>query len=385
MVDLYRSGGFVSRERSPYPLPADTAAAAAELSVVIPTLNERENVLLLIDRLAAALHGIAWEVVFVDDDSRDGTADVVRAVARHDPRVRCIQRIGRRGLATACAEGILSTASPYVAVMDADLQHDETLLPQMLWTLKSKTLDLVIASRYGAGIGAWDRSRAGTGALATRLSRLVVKSDIADPMSGFFMLRREVDHDAVRHLSAQGVKILLDLFASSPRPLAFEELPYRFRERRHGESKLESAVAWEYAMLLGDKLVGHVLPVRFLLFAFIGGLGLFVHLGALWVALKAVGLPFTASQAIATVAAMSFNFVLNNLFTYRDQRLRGPRFVRGLVSFYLVCGIGAVANVGVADFVFGAEHPWWLAGFAGAIVGSVWNYAVTSVFIWKRK
>jgi dolichol-phosphate mannosyltransferase len=143
-------------------------------------------------------------------------------------------------------------------------------------------------------------------------------------------------------------------------------------------------VAWEYAMLIGDKLVGHIVPVRFLLFALIGGLGVFVHLATLWLALLVVSLPFAAAQALATVAAMTSNFALNNVFTYRDRRLRGIRFVRGLFVFYLVCGVGAAANVGVASFIFNTHNPWWLAGLAGVIVGSVWNYALTSVYTWRR-
>jgi dolichol-phosphate mannosyltransferase len=361
--------------------------AGAELTIVVPTLNERENIEPLLHRLERVLRGIAWEVIFVDDDSRDGTPDLIRSIGRRDRRVRALQRIGRRGLTTACVEGILASSSPYAAVMDADLQHDEALLPCMLETLRSKPLDVVIASRYvtGGGIGSWDKSRAAISSVATRLSRLIVKAEIADPMSGFFMIRREVFEDTVRHLSGQGFKILLDLFASSPRPLRFEELPYTFRERLHGESKLDAMVVWEYAMLIGDKLVGQVVPVRLLLFALVGGLGVLVHIGVLSLALKVIGFGFAVSQVAATLLAMNCNFLLNNVFTYRDQRLVGLRLIRGLASFYLVCGVGAVANVGVASTLYDTDRSWWLAGLAGALVGSVWNYAVTSRLTWQRR
>jgi len=358
-----------------------------ELAVVLPTFNERDNVEPLIARLEEVLAGTEWEAIFVDDDSRDGTAEHVRAIARRKPYIRCVQRLGRRGLSTACIEGVLASSAPFLAVMDADLQHDETLLPRMLEMLKSSALDIVIGSRYaaGGGVGAWDPSRARISDLATRLSRLVVKAELSDPMSGFFMIRRPVFEAALRDLSGQGFKILIDLFASSPRPLVFAELPYQFRLRRHGESKLDTLVAWEYLQLLLDKLIGHLVPVRFALFAMIGGLGLVVHLAVLGLVLKFLGVDFTLAQSVATVTAMTSNFLLNNWFTYRDRRLRGWRLLRGLVSFYVVCSVGAIGNVGIAAYVFHADQAWWLAGIAGAIVGSVWNYATSAVFTWRAR
>jgi dolichol-phosphate mannosyltransferase len=358
-----------------------------ELAVVLPTFNERDNVEPLIARLEEVLAGTEWEAIFVDDDSRDGTAEHVRAIARRKPYIRCVQRLGRRGLSTACIEGVLASSAPFLAVMDADLQHDETLLPRMLEMLKSSALDIVIGSRYaaGGGVGAWDLSRARISDLATRLSRLVVKAELSDPMSGFFMIRRPVFEAALRDLSGQGFKILIDLFASSPRPLAFAELPYQFRLRRHGESKLDTLVAWEYLQLLLDKLIGHLVPVRFALFAMIGGLGLVVHLAVLGLVLKFLGVDFTLAQSVATVTAMTSNFLLNNWFTYRDRRLRGWRLLRGLVSFCVVCSVGAIGNVGIAAYVFHADQAWWLAGIAGAIVGSVWNYATSAVFTWRAR
>lgn len=366
--------------------PPSTGVAAV-LSIIIPTLNERDNIEPLLRLLNGALPSVACEVIFVDDDSSDGTADHVRAIARRDPRVRCLQRIGRRGLTTACLEGVLASAAPYVAIMDADLQHDEQLLPQMIATLDSGAADLVIGSRYiaGGGVGEWDRGRARISRLATRLAGIICKTEIADPMSGFFMCRREVFERAFRRMSGQGFKILLDLLASSPAPVRVVELPYVFRSRQYGESKLDALVAVEYAMLLADKLVGRVVPIRFLLFASVGGLGLVLNLAILWGCLNLVGIGFAVSQAVATIAAMTSNFFLNNQLTYRDLRLRGVALARGLLVFYLICGLGAVANVGVASYVFSQNRVWWLAGVAGAMIGVVWNFAMSSAFTWKRR
>jgi dolichol-phosphate mannosyltransferase len=359
-------------------------SSAAELAVVIPVLNERDNIAPLVERLTDALAGIRWEAIFVDDDSPDGTADTVRALARFQSNIRCVQRLGRRGLASACVEGILSSAAPYVAVMDGDLQHDETLLPQMLARIKAERLDVVVASRYtdAGSVGEWQRSRVVISDVAGRLSRLVVKADLTDPMSGFFMVERSAFAAAMRSLTGQGFKILLDLFASSPRPLVFAEVPLTFRQRLHGESKLDTLVAWEYLMLLLQKLIGPAMPVRFLLFSLIGGLGLMTHLAVLWTMLHAAGASFAVAQGVATVLAMTGNFLLNNLFTYRDRRLKGWRVLSGLASFYAVCGAGAAANVGIAAYIAGG-HSWWLAGIAGAAVSAVWNYAMSSIFTWS--
>ncbi len=370
---------------TPTPMPS---VPVAELAVVIPTLNERGNIAPLVERLDRVLAGIAWEAIFVDDDSTDGTREAIQAIARRDPRVRLLHRIGRRGLASACIEGWLASSAPYLAVIDADLQHDEGLLPGMLRALKSEPLDIAIGSRYvaGGGTGAMSAGRVRISGFATRLGRRILRADVADPMSGFFMIRREAFDSAVRNLSGIGFKILMDLFASSPEPLRFKELAYEFRTRSYGDSKLDTLVAWEYVMLVGDKLVGHVVPVRFLSFALVGGFGLLIHLSVLGATLRLLGFPFEISQAAATLIAMVSNFTLNNVLTYRDLRLRGWNFLRGLLSFFLVCAAGAVANVGVGTVLFDTVAlPWWAAGAAGAVVGAVWNYAVSGVFTWRRR
>ena len=356
-----------------------------ELSIIVPTLNERENVAELIQRIDKSLVGCSWELIFVDDDSPDGTSDFVRQLARRDSRVRCVQRIGRRGLSSACVEGMLASSAPYLAVIDGDGQHDERLLPPMLNVLKNSSQDIIVGSRYkdGGGIGDWDSSRAYMSGCATWFSRLVLRAGLTDPMSGFFMIRREALHDAVRHLSVIGFKILLDLFASSSRPLRFTELPYHFRSRHAGESKLDNRAKWDYGMLLLDKLIGHLVPVRFVAFILVGSVGVFVHLISLAFLFKGLHCNFVPSQIAATFLAMTANFTLNNVFTYRDMRLRGWRWLRGWLGFVLACSVGLAANVGVAAYVFENHAGWTLAALAGIAVGAVWNYAVTMTYTWR--
>jgi dolichol-phosphate mannosyltransferase len=361
-------------------------APGPELTVIVPTRNEHDNVRPVYDALRRALEGIDWETIFVDDDSQDGTPEAICLLAKNDRRLRCIQRVGRRGLASACVEGILASTAPYVAVMDADLQHDEQLLPRMLEMMKTEpSIDIVVGSRYveHGSIGTWSRRRAWSSNLATRAGRSILRVPIADPMSGFFMVRRESFQGSVRRLSNIGFKILFDIIASAPRPLQVREIPFHFRERHAGASKFDALIGWEYLMLLADKMFGHVVPVRFVLFALIGGLGLLVHLAVLSLCLNLIHLTFAISQATATAIAIIGNFTLNNWLTYRDRRLTGWGFARGLLSFALICSFGAVANIGIATLLFAQQHSfWWVAGIAGALMSSVWNYAVTSALTW---
>lgn len=357
------------------------------LSVVVPTFNERDNVARLYRKLDAALTGIAWEVVFVDDNSPDGTWAAVRELANADSRVRCIRRIGRRGLSGACIEGILASSAPYAAVMDADLQHDETQLPKMLGLLQGGEAELVVGSRYveGGSAASFDSTRAGFSAFATSIARRVLGVAIADPMSGFFMIRRDRFEQLAPKLSTQGFKILLDIVATAEGALKTVEVPFTFGTRQHGESKLDSMVALDFLGLVLSKFTNDTVSLRFLLFAMVGGTGLFVHLGTLFLALTVLNWPFPEAQATGAFAAMTSNFILNNFLTYRDQRLKGFAILRGLLAFYLVCSVGLFANVGVAFSVYDQEPIWWLAGAAGALMGVVWNYAMSGLFVWRKR
>ncbi|WP_312846843.1 glycosyltransferase family 2 protein [Stappia sediminis] len=355
--------------------------------MVLPTYNERENISELIRRLDTTLGDIAWEVIVVDDNSPDGTAELARDIAAHDPRVRVIRRIGRRGLSGACVEGMLASSAKFVAVMDADLQHDESLLPRMYNLLNSDEADLVAASRHAQGgdVGSGlSKIRAWGSDFANSLARVFLHVRLSDPMSGFFMIRREEVERLAPKLSAQGFKILLDLVASAKGSLRIKELPFTFRKRLHGESKLDTLVAFDYLGLLVAKLFGDLVSVRFLMFGMVGASGVLVHLAALKLVLDGLGVPFISAQTIATFVAMTWNFFLNNRLTYRDRRLRGLSVIRGLLTFYAVCSVGVLANVGVANLIFENQAVWFVAGAAGAAMGAVWNYAASSVLTWRR-
>ncbi len=368
---------------------AQTGVAIADqplqLAVIIPTFNEVANVAPLLARLSLTLADIAWEAVFVDDNSPDGTSETVRAIGVTNRNVRIVQRIGRRGLSSAVVEGMLATSAPILAVIDGDMQHDEGILPQLFDHVASGRADLAIGTRYanGGGVGDWDAARHKASIWATHLAQKITKISMSDPMSGYFVVSRETLMSAMPKLSGVGFKILLDIVASSTRQVKIAEVPYEFRTRQSGESKIGALVAAEYIALLADKTVGRFIPLRLLAFLIVGSLGVGVHLSVLGVALWA-GIAFLTAEIVAVVTAMTFNFFINNIFTYRDRQLRGWKMVRGLATFYAVCTLGGIANIGIGTWVNAQDGRWWLAGLAGVIVGAVWNFAASSYLTWRK-
>jgi dolichol-phosphate mannosyltransferase len=360
---------------------------AVELAVVIPTLEERGNILLVLRRLAEALEGIRYEVIFVDDDSLDGTAELIRAIANANPEVHLIQRVNRRGASSACVEGIMSTAAPYAAVMGASLQHDERILPEMLRRLRSENLDIVVGSRNVPSGSAGRSSLWQPGSVGGRLNRMICRCPIPDPLSGFFVLRQEFFMETVHRLSGIASKILLDLLASAPGRLKIGEVPYFIEEQAQGgyrHRELGRAVAYEYFQLVLDKLVGDPIPPSFVMFALVGAAGLAVYFGTFALARFGIRWGFDIAQAVAAVAAMTATFFLNNAITFRGARLKGQRLLGGLASFYAACSIGIWINLKMAHAAGALGADWYMAGIAGLGAGSIWNYGVTQMFTWRE-
>jgi dolichol-phosphate mannosyltransferase len=362
------------------------APPAVELTVVSPTFNEKANIRPLVAKLDAALKGIAWQVIFVDDNSPDGTAEEVKAVAQIDPRVQCLRRVGRRGLAGAVIEGALASSAPVIAVIDADLQHDETLLPAMLRLIQDDEADMVVASRYldpeGLASGLSNTRRQGS-RLATWMSRQVLKNDVSDPVSGYFMARRQVWETTAPRLSTEGFKILFDLLASIPDPIRVAELPYRFRDRLAGESKLDRRVVIEYLSLILNKATGGMIPTRAVMFALVGSTGFLVNV-AVALTLKALPTPLTFAeiQLLAAFVAMTSNFAINNAVTYFDRRKKGLALVTAYIRFCLLCSAGLFVNVAVASFLNDRLAMPVTSAVAGAAFGAVWNYVTTALAVW---
>jgi dolichol-phosphate mannosyltransferase len=358
---------------------------APELAVVLPTFNECNNLPIIVERIARALDGKDWEIIVVDDNSTDGTSALARRLGEQDRRIRCIRRIGRRGRSGACIEGALASQARNVAFIDADLQHDETLLGAMLDRIRTVDVDLVVASRYLAGGSA--TSFSATRLLMSRWSHEWVRRflgvELTDSGSGFFAIHRDTFEQLAPSLSTQGFKLLADVLSTARGKLRVVELPYVFRAREHGESKLDARVALDFGTLLLAKLTHDAVSFRFVLFCLVGLSGVGVHMSVLAVIHALVTNNFTAGQTVATAIAIAWNFVFNNAFTYSDQRLAGWQFIPGLLKFELICAVGAISNVGIANLIYSNDGIWWIAGLGGAIMGAVWNYAISAAFVWR--
>jgi len=355
-----------------------------ELSVVVPTFNERPNMPVLVERLEAVLAGVAWQLIVVDDDSPDGTAEAVKAIAAKDSRVQCLRRVRRRGLAGAVVEGVLASAAPYVAVMDGDLQHDEALLPKMLDVLRSDRAELVVASRYVGGaaeVKALDPVRRLGSRFANWLGQLVLRQELSDPVSGFFMIDRARVERVAPRLTTVGFKVLFDIIASQDAPIRIVELPYVFRERAAGGSKLDRRMVIDYLGLLLHKLTGGLIPTRAVMFGLVGATGVAVQLAAVK-GFLVLGLGFSLAQFLGSMVAMTSNYLINNEITYRDRRKAGWALVTGYLKFCALCSIGLAANVAVASKMYQIWPIWWTASAAGAGFGALWNYVSTAAAVW---
>jgi dolichol-phosphate mannosyltransferase len=372
-----------------------------QLAVILPTYNERANIARMVDRIDAALQGFAWEAIFVDDNSPDGTGDEIRRIAQTDPRIRVIERIGRRGLASAAIEGMCATAAPIVAVMDADGQHDPALLTQMYGAVTSGEYDVAYASRFaeGASTEAWGRpDRVKASGIANAIARKVTGVDLTDPMSGFFMLHGQTLRADAHRLSGVGFKILLDILATVDAPLRVKEFPLNFAARMDGESKLDRTVVFEFLIGLYDKWLGRIIPTRFALFATVGAMGVVVTFSVLWLVLSVIlherfvyghwvvgETTFIIANVIAAMAAMTFNFVLNNELTYAEKRLRGLiPILKGWAKFSLTCSIGILSQIASTDALKRLHINDALAVLGGIILASVWNFALSSKFVWGK-
>jgi dolichol-phosphate mannosyltransferase len=364
-----------------------TVAGSPKLSVIAPTYREAANVPVLFERLKRVLADLNWELIVVDDDSPDGTFEVAFALAAGDRRIRCLRRVNRLGLAGAVIEGILSSSADFVAVIDADLQHDEQILPRLYQGLANGA-DLAIGVRVPdknaeQGLSPARRRLSNAGAeLFKRMSGLIV----SDPMSGFFMVRREIVAAIAPKLSPDGFKILADILLCAPPGVKIVEIPYVFRKRQAGQSKLSAVVGLDFLGLIAHHATAGLLPIRFALFAAVGASGLIVHVLVLKILIGVYGeTEFGAEQLVATLVAMTSNFLINNEVTYRENRYRGWRKLLGLLLFALVCSVGAVANIDIASWLYRSQRVWWVAGISGALVGVVWNYAVSSAFVWRKR
>ena len=358
------------------------------LSVILPTYNERRNIAAAVESIDRALSGTAvgYEIIVVDDDSPDRTWEEVESLARHRADLHLIRRVGRRGLSSAVVEGFSAATGDVLAVMDADLQHDASLLPAMVQAAGAPGTDLVVATRYaqGGSAGDWTLGRRFLSRLATVLSWAVVRTRVSDPMSGYFLIAAHTWRDVSARLDPRGFKILLEIIARSP-PLACREIGYTFRPRRHGASKLDSAVGISYLRSLYDLSLGRFIDRRMLSFGLVGLSGAAVNLATVRLLHDVLRLGVTAALASAIGTAMVSNFLLNNFITYSDRHRSGlPSLLKGFASFAAISSAGAAINLAVARYSIRAlDLNIYVGVVLGIVVATAWNFRASRAVTWR--
>jgi dolichol-phosphate mannosyltransferase len=357
---------------------------APQVSVVVPTYNGAGNVAMIYDGLARALAGRSWELVVVDDDSPDGTGDAVRDLGRKHDNVRCIQRVQERGLCSAVHWGVQAAHGEVIVVMDGDLQHEPALIPKMLEALQSGH-DIVSGSRFLEGAtekGLSDRRRR-LSDWGNRLTNRFLGTALSDPLTGFFATSRRLFLDSIPLMQADGFKVFFDLVYHN-RKVTVRELPFDFQRRQHGQSKLQLYVLWLLACDIVSKLSRGMLPPRLISFVGVGLIGSIFHFSVLY-ACMGLGAVFWLAQAIATVVAMVFNFTINNVLTYSDDRLRGRAFYKGLLLYSLIASVGIVANVSTAQITYmRLQGHTFIAATTGLVIDVIWRFVVSNRLIWGR-
>jgi dolichol-phosphate mannosyltransferase len=359
------------------------------VSIILPTYNELGNIESIIGSLLKLKDRFELEILVVDDDSPDGTGDLVKSLSRKIPEVRLIRRMGRAGLASAIKEGLLDAAGDLALVMDSDGQHDPAAVTLTLNTLIEGGFDLIVGSRFHANAeikGLSNRREHGS-SLANAAARYSLNksySRLTDTMSGFFALRLDRAMPFVRAVDVNGFKFLYEFLAISKGNLNVSEVPLTFQPRTHGTSKLDVAIFWDFLISVLHNLSFRLLPRRAISFGLVGTSGVFVQLVVNQVLMVIGGINFEQALPIAVIAAASSNYMINNALTFRFQRLKGTALFKGLLKFLVVASLPVLANVGVASaFHRFVSTDLITAQLAGILVVFIWNYAASSRFVWN--
>lgn len=355
-----------------------------QISIILPTYNEHKNVPILLERLNTALAHIDKEVIVVDDNSPDQTWKVARDLEPQYPWLRVIRRLHDKGLSSAVLAGFAVAEGDFLAVMDADLQHDENALPNFL-TAFAQGADIVVGSRKveGGGVENWNIMRRFISWVATMMAQIALHQGVTDPMSGFFAIRKELYQKYREEINPRGFKILLEFVARS-KEAKVKEVGYTFKGRIHGESKLSGKVIYDYIYALYELSLGKYIPLRFIRYVSVGFTGLIVSYVTLLIA-RQFAIEDSTAVSISIEASILTNFIFNNYWTFKDHKLTGPwNLLRGTVTFHAICLGGALINQALA--IWTAQKcgiNLYAANALGYIVAAIWNYVINVSVTWK--
>ncbi|MCB0952412.1 MAG: glycosyltransferase family 2 protein [Microthrixaceae bacterium] len=384
----------------------NASAPAPIVSVITPTFNEVENLPVLVPRIHAALGDTPHEIVIADDNSPDRTWAVAEEIAAGDDSVVVLRRFHDHGLSAAVLDGMSAARAPYLAVIDADLQHDPSVLGEMLARLRAGDADVVVGSREadGGGYGEWSARRRFVSWVAAGIARLFLRVPTGDPMSGYFMLTRGAYESTAAEINPLGFKILLE-FIGRNRALRVQDVGYTFANRVHGETKLKPSVIRSYLLAVAELRLGRQINPVFFLYVLVGILGVAVN-SVLFTLFEALGFPridtglnealdpiyssFVASVVLTTLLL----FVINNEFTFWEQRYRGWRTIGALLLYGVMTGVGTLVHVAVfswlqeTGFLFnliGDDAARVVHNLVGAMVALVVNWYLNTTFVWRRR
>ena len=377
-----------------------------DISVVIPTYNEAENLPMLVEKLSLVLKDFSYEIVVVDDNSPDKTWEVADNLSSQYP-VRMIRRFTEKGLSSAVMVGMASSHGKIFTVIDADLQHDERIIPKMYDALTKSGADIAIGSRavLGGSYGDWSKRRRFMSMVATTMAKTLLRVKITDPMSGFFSITRECFNKTAEKINPRGFKILLE-FVGRNKDLKIKEIGYTFRNRVFGETKLSASEIRNYLIALYDIRFGKYIPPIFFLYSLVGVSGVFVNLSffklgeflgfpRIYTGISEFIDPVYTAVPFGYQMAIFTNYYLNNTFTFYEKRKKGFRaFLAGFLMFQLVSLFGLFIQTGVFQllhingFLYGAFAEEWRALFnnaCGIVVALVSNYYLNMNFTWGRR
>jgi dolichol-phosphate mannosyltransferase len=353
------------------------------LSVIIPTYNEKDNIAPLVKRIHQALSGHDYEIVIVDDNSQDSTIEIAKKLMPQYP-VKLFVRREERGLATAVIHGIKQASGNIIGVIDADLQHPPEVLPRLLEAVEGGA-DMVFASRYvkGGGCPNWGLSRRIVSKVALKMAHIFLPSSrrVKDPLSGFFMFRREkVDLDKLKPI---GYKIALEIMlVGSFKNIV--EVPFVFEERSAGQSKLRPQQQFDYLKHLFSLMSRTGEFLRFVKFIAVGLTGTAVNLGVLKLVTLFTGWHETIQLIPGIEVSIITNFLLNDFFTFADRRTgKTASFFGRMLKYNLLAFAGAFINWGVAALMVNAGVNIYLSDFVGILIAFLWNYFFSTIWAWK--
>ncbi len=356
------------------------------LSVIIPTYNERENIPFLIKRIEKVLPRNIFEIIIVDDNSPDKTYEVVQDIASKKTWVRGIRRFNSFGLSSAIISGFSAAKGDYFLVMDADMQHDEKILPDFIKAFEDGS-DIIVASRksHGGKIEQWAAWRKLLSWIASKMATILLPIQVSDPLSGYFGIRRNVFNDLALRIKPRGFKILLEFLAHS-KGYKISEIGYTFRPRQHGESKLSASVVYNYLRAIYDLSIGKFIPLEFIKYSIVGLSGVLVNQAGLWFYKEKMLFSDQVSLIIAIELSIISNFYINNYWTFKENKIRGgaKSIVIGLLKFNMICLIGALINYSTALYLTSKLYlSIYISNFWGILLATLWNYLINVNFTWK--